>query len=323
MSARVRLWLPWLGTIALGLFVALRTDLSGISRAVLGASPAWLALAVVLYAADRVVAAAKWRLLFTADRSTDLGLARALSIYLRAGFLGSLLPSTVGVDAIRIHLVRREAGGSLPHVVGSVLVERWLGVLGLTVLAGIGLILWAPGDGWGGIGVGLLVASGVVVAGSVLLVASRFRPGPARRQGWVRRVLGFIHDLQVSLREYADRPGITFAVFAIAFAQQLILVFINWILALALGLPLPLSLFLGLWPLVLIAIRLPLSVLGFGVREAMLYGYFVSAGLPAVEAVTLGLLSGALDLVFIGAGGLLTLRASEVRIARIRAEESG
>lgn len=314
-------WFPWAGTLGLGLFVALRTDLSSISSAVLDASPAWLGLAVALYLADRALAAGKWRLLFNADGSQRLGITRALSIYLRAGFLGSVLPSTVGMDAIRVGLARREAGGPLPHAVGSVVVERWLGVIGLVVVAAFGLFIWGPRGRWMGIGGALLGLGTAALLVSLLLLAPGLRVERDGEGGWMARALGFLSELQRSLRSYSERPGILVAVFALAVGQQYLVVLINWILAIALGIALPITLFLWLWPLVLIAIRLPVSVLGFGIRETMLYGYFVSGGLPAGDAVTLGLLSGGLDLLIVGVGGLVMLRRPDSARAAVAASE--
>jgi len=314
-------WLPWIGTVGLGAFLAFRTDLAGISRAALGASPVWMTLAVALYGLDRMIAAAKWRMLFTINGSSRMTVPRALSIYLRAGFLGSVFPSTVGMDAIRIHLARREGRVSLSHSGGSVIVERWLGVFGLIVVAGAGLGLFGPRERWLDVGAALLVVCAVVLLALIFFVSTPMRARQHSRY-WIERMLRFVGELQKSVRAYSDQPGLLLAVFGLALVQHGLLIVINWILALALGLSLPLTLFLWLWPLVLIAIRLPLSVLGFGVREALLYGYFVAGGLPPEEAVTLGLLSGALDVLFIGLGGILTLSGSPLRLGRVPTGES-
>jgi uncharacterized protein (TIRG00374 family) len=296
--------LQWGGTIALGWFVLSKTDLAAIGRVAAGADVRLLAVAVALYVLDRVTAAHRWRILYVAF-GHPLGLWKATRVYLESSFLGAALPATVGGDIIRARMVAT-GGTEFAHAVGSVVMERLLGTLALVVCAGLGVALFSPHSSWGTTVPSLAVAAGVVAAGAALVFSP---PVPAsvlaRTRGWPRKALEFLIDVHERVRGYGRRPGAVTMSAAIGFAQQYLFMTINWVLALALGIALDLGAVLWMWPFVMLAMRLPISFLGFGIREAVLLGFFAGAGLSPESAVSLGILSGLLDLIFIGAGGLL------------------
>lgn len=297
-------YLQWGGTLLLGLYLLRRIDLSGVGGVLAGASAAWVAIAVGVYAVDRLAAAFKWRMLFRAS-GYPLGLGRALIIYLQGSFIGAAFPATLGADVARAHLVRRRSG-TFAHALSSIVAERLLGTLSLVACAVFGFLAFGPGQGRE------LLASLLLVGGILLLVASLLVTVP-RLSG--RRVRGtlwerpaeFLGELQTWLRIFPRRPALLASAFTLALTQHYLLILVTWLLAIALGLSLSPVTLLWLWPLVLIAVRLPISVQGFGVREVLLYEYFVRAGLPPEAAVSLGLLSGGVDLLYIAFGGGLLL----------------
>ncbi len=298
--------LRWLGTFGLGAFVLSRADLSGIARVARGAEPGLVFLTLALYVVDRFAAAYRWQILYVAH-GHRLGLLRATAVYLQSGFLGAALPATVGGDIIRARLVA-PGGEAFRHAISSVILERLLGTIALVVCAAAGMALWSPKASWGAALPALLVAVGVVAVGSLLILAPPVSGSALERtRGLVQRILRFFIDVHERVRGYSKRPGVLAASSAIALVQQYLLITINWILARALDLPVSLTTMFWIWPFVMLAVRLPISFLGFGVREAVLLGFAAGVGLSPEAAVSLGLLSGLLDLLFLLVGGLLLL----------------
>lgn len=304
-------WLLRVGvTIGLGAYLLFTTEIGAVSDALRRVQWPLLVLAIVLYAGDRLLAALKWKILFDAheerSKGGDLGLFRAFSIYLQSSFLGSTLPATVGVDAIRSGLVRREAG-SYSYAISSVVAERLLGTLSLVVCALVGILYFAAGSNWTGFEVGIVP---LIAVASILLVAAILLLVPVRDAqddggGLWSRILAFFAETQSWIRRYQDEPRAVGASFGLALAQQYLFVTINWLLALGLGLAVPFLEMIWIWPLIMIAVRLPISLLGFGVREALLVKILDPGGIGAGGAVSLGLLSGFLDLLFVAIGGVL------------------
>jgi hypothetical protein len=180
-------------------------------------------------------------------------------------------------------------GQAVAHALGSVVLERLLGTIVLVLAAVLGVVLFSPHASWGSTVPSLVVAVGVVAVGTGLVFAP---PVPAwvldRTGGWVRKGLSFLIEVHERVRGYARKPGVLSVSAAIGFGQQYLLTTINWIVARALGLPLAYTDALWMWPFVMLAVRLPISFLGFGVREAVLFGLFAGAGLSAASAVSLG-----------------------------------
>lgn len=298
-------------TVLLGAYIVAVTDIEAVADTLAGVHWGLLAVAVAIYGLDRLLAAWKWRLLFRTHlgaEQDDLTLWRAVEVYLRSSFLGAPLPSSVGMDAVRAGLVRREAE-SYSYAVGSVAVERILGITALLVCTLIGLVFLASSD-WLPPGARLapLVLAGILG----LAVAGLFLPrvlgdGDEQREppGVVSRGLRFFDDTRGWMRRYSRTPGVLLVAFSVAFLQQYLFIFLNWVGALALGIALPVEEMLWLWPTVMVASRIPVSVLGFGVREGVLVHLLEGGAISADAAVSLGLLSGLLDLLFIGLGGVL------------------
>jgi uncharacterized protein (TIRG00374 family) len=301
--------------VALGAYVLSRTDLRGLVGAASQANLALLGLTILLYVLDRFAAAHRWRILH-AQGGSRIGILPAVSVYLQSGFLGAAIPSGMGGDVIRARLVAPD-GGTFRHAISSVILERLLGTVALVLVAAVGLAAFGPRESWASAVPALVVGTAFVALGVALVLAP---PVPARvldRVGGApRAILAFLLDVHERVRGYSRVPGVLALSFAIAVGQQVLLTGINWVLALALHIPITLTSMLWMWPIVMLAVRLPISIQGFGVREALLLGFFGSIGLPQEQAVVLGLLSGLLDLLFLGLGGLLWAAAPAGRILR-------
>jgi hypothetical protein len=211
------------------------------------------------------------------------------------------------MDAVRAGLVRREAE-SYSFAMGSVAVERFLGIAALFGCTLIGLVFLASSD-WLPPGARLapLVLAGILVLAIAGLLLPSVVDGDDEQDppGVVGRGLRFFDETRGWMRRYGRTPGVVVVAFSVAFLQQYLFIFLNWIAALALGIPLPVEEMLWLWPTVMVASRIPLSILGFGVREGALVHLLQGGAIASDAAVSLGLLSGLLDLLFIGLGGVL------------------
>jgi glycosyltransferase 2 family protein len=307
-KARAAVAARWLGTLGLGAYLLTRSDLGAASAIVAETDPRWIALAIVLYVADRCAGTAKWRLLLSA-KGSRISFPTALSIYLQSSFVGAFLPATVGADLVRARMAQPYAG-SFASSLSAVIVERLAGVIALVLSAAIGLALFAPVSSWRVAGTPLLwVAAGTVLLIAAALMISRFRRAGAIASGdrLGGRIKRFARELEARLIEYRGHGKVLAVVLSIAFAQQYLLTLITWLLAVALGLEVRLITMLWVWPIVMMAVRLPISVLGFGVREVLLLELIGRAGVSDAGAVTLGLASGLLDILFILLGGGLLL----------------
>jgi len=286
--------------VALALVVRLVSGRE-ILAALAGARPAWILAALACVAVDRVVMAAKWRILLTAQ-----GVARSLGELVRsyfvATFYGSFLPTGVGGDVIRVVQVSGGKERALA-VTASVVMERLLGLIATAALVGLtlsGFVIGARRDLTPYLGLAL-GALGLGV-GSLALALH----GP-----WHDRLPAPFARFAAAFRVYSRHQGALARFFGWSFLEQLIPVVAVYSMARALGYGLGLPVFLLVIPLDLFVSRIPISVDAIGIREGLYVALFGQAGLGPSEAFLLALVGRVVTLVGLLPGAFLRGAARE------------
>jgi len=254
----------------------------------------WLAGALAVTLVGIVLATLRWRQVLAA-----LGLPAPTGVLLShelAGlFVGNFLPSTIGGDVLRVTRLSA-ANGDRPDSFASVVLERLTGWLVLPVLT-LGAMAVNPGLLRLGrasvVALGLAAGTLLLLAG-VLAVAASPRLGGrlAAREGWTR----FVGAVHLGLARFRERPRAAAEVLLVGVAYQLAVVLAAFLAAHALGLGVSPTAALAFMPAVAIAQVLPVSVGGLGVREGAFVLFLGPLGVPAGQAVALGLLVYGLNL---------------------------
>jgi hypothetical protein len=306
--------------VSSGLLAALlgRANVAGIARGLSNAHPPWLAVALALYALMLAVSAWRWQQLLRAQ-AVDLPFRRLFESFLVATFFNNFLPSNVGGDVVRIADTSK-AAGSKTLATTVVLLDRGLGLLGLFLVGAIGASLgrWAPGPGgnpvgattlWAGLLAGTALSIPLFVAPQLLQVLA----GPVRRvhPQWIDERLD---RLTAALVRFRRAPGAMAQCFAGAVAVQAILVLFYLALARGLHIPIGFTHLALLVPVSFLVQMVPISINGFGVREATFGVYFRRLGLGLDQALLLSL-SGAAAVLAVSILGAFAY------IARIRRRE--
>ena len=117
-SRALRLGLSF-GLLALVLWLAHWQSVVAVLRQVAGR---WVLVAFLLGIADRLLLNYRWQILLAAG-GVPVGFLRLFGIQLAANFFGAFLPSSMGVDAVRIAALCR-AGEPAAPVVAATLVDR-------------------------------------------------------------------------------------------------------------------------------------------------------------------------------------------------------
>jgi uncharacterized membrane protein YbhN (UPF0104 family) len=311
---------PWLGRRTALLLLKLvisgtlltvllrRADLGTLSHNLRNAEPAWMLVALLLYAGMLVLSAWRWQKLLDAQR-VRVGFGKLFESFLVATFFNNFLPSNVGGDVVRVVDTARPAG-SKTLATTVVLLDRGLGLLGLFLVGAIGASLgrWAPLAGGDPVGATTLWAG--LVAGTAASIPLLFAPqllqvlaGPIRRlhPEWVDER---IEQLMAALVRFRRAPMAMLSCFAGAVAVQAILILFYVALARGLHIPIGVTHLALLVPVSFLVQMLPISINGFGVREATFGVYFQRLGLPLDAALLLSLSGAAaiLALSVLGAG---------------------
>jgi uncharacterized membrane protein YbhN (UPF0104 family) len=289
-------------------FVLRGTDLVRLWERVRGMELGWLVLAIGTYTLIMLVGVWRWHGLLRAQH-IDVGRRRLIESMWVSLFFNNFLPSNIGGDVIRIADTAR-AAGSKTLATTIVLVDRGLGLVALLLIAAIGSAaalaggIAVPGARW------LWVVSG---AGVLTTLPALVKPGIVRRLLAPLRALQHpwlderAHRFEHAFARFRERPSALLRAFLGAlFVQAGIVVFYAFT-ARSLAIPLPVLLAAVLVPVSLVVQMAPISIGGFGVREAVFTYFFTRVGLSADAAVALSFVGTGLIVLQSLAGGLIFL----------------
>jgi uncharacterized membrane protein YbhN (UPF0104 family) len=275
-------------TAAVGLLAFLWHVADGAAalRLLAGANPFWLLAAVVALTLQTGLSALRWRLT-AAQLGISLGRGAALREYYLSQIVNQALPGGVIGDAGRALRSRQAAG--LMAAGQAVVFERLAGQIALFAVMAVafaatrivpGGLDWPPEVAWA---VALVIAAGLSVA---LLLWGLARSGRAARLGRQGAALWrALFAPQVRARQAA----LSLATVACNIAG---FGFCIW----AVGLGLPIPAIAALVPLILLAMVIPLTISGWGLREGAAAALFPLAGASASDGLAASI---AFGLVFL------------------------
>ncbi len=269
-----------------------------------------LVAAVIVTLIGVVLSAWRWqRVLCLFD--ARIPIRTLASYYLVSLFIGTVLPTTIGGDVLRVSRAAHDVG--TPTAFGSVVLERLTGFIALPLIVAIGFSI-DPSiidreHAW------LAVLAAAITLGVLALIlfvaghpriAGRF----ADRENWTR----FIGAVHVGVDRLLRRPKDAIPVLATAVVYQFSVIAVFAIVFAALDLDVPAAAILAFVPAVLMVQVLPISISGLGVREGALALFLHTYGVTANQALAAGLLwFGAVVVVsMLGAPGFLIGRRERV-----------
>ena len=242
----------------------------------------WWIAGLVTGIAVQVAAGVRWAAL---ARPLGFPFSRRFFVwrFFEGSFFSLCLPGSIGGDVVKAYRVgdtrqRRLLAGC------SVLADRLTGLAALGVLAGAA---------FAGAKYGLPLAATLAVGGVLLLLTlTVFMGGVAS----IDRLLTFVpaphpaREFIARLMPYQQRPILMAQAVGWSFIVQMGGAAAVGLMARSLGVKQPLSIWFAVVPLVALAVVLPISINGVGVRENALAVLLAPYGVAAESAVAVGLL---------------------------------
>jgi uncharacterized membrane protein YbhN (UPF0104 family) len=255
-------------------FVLRDVDMRRLGATLTALDPLWIALALGAYGGLLVLSVWRWQVLLRAQH-VEVPSRRLWSSLFVALFFNNFLPSNIGGDVWRV-ADTAGAAGSKTVATTVVLLDRALGLVALFIVAAAGAAaadwmgLSVPGAEWLWIAVAVGLLAGVPFLAAPRLLTLILAPVRATRHDWsVERAAKFEH----AFMRFRAQPAALVAAFTGAIAVQMV----------------------------------PVSINGFGVREAVFVYFFARFGLTAEAAVALSLLGALLVMLVSLWGGVLFL----------------
>ncbi len=284
------------------LFSRTGVDASKLWQSARQASLVWLIAALVVYALNVIASSWRWHLLLQAQQIVVPG-KRLFESLLVAGFFNNFLPSNIGGDVIRIRDTAPAARSkTLATVV--VLVDRGLGLMALVLIAALAATMAANIHGRDSSPIWPSWLWAVFVLGAAITAPAMYSPAGVGR---LLRPLTILHPewvgerietMTAALTRFRSSPRALLGCFSGAVVVQALIVVFYFAVARALNLTIRPWDLAVIVPLSIVVQMLPISVNGFGVREATFSLYFARIGLPIPSAVLLSLMAAAVMMFF-------------------------
>lgn len=296
-------------SVALMYFVLRSIDLAALWQRVQGMNPTWIGLALLSYVFIQSVNVWRWRRLLRAQH-VDVPTGTLRESMWVSLFFNNFLPSGIGGDVMRI-ADTAPAAGSKTLATTVILVDRAIGLAAMILVACVGAFaaslvgIRVPGTRWLWIVAGTSTALAIAVIAIPRLTAFLLRPLRLLKRPWVDERVQRLDD---AIGRFRDTPSALVGAFAGALVVQTTVVAFYLLTAEGLAIPLPILLGAVLIPVSLAVQMVPVSINGFGVREAVFAFFFRRFGLPIDAAVALSLVSTGLVMVLSLVGGLMFLR---------------
>ena len=284
-----------------------KTDPGTIAELLAGANPAGMIIGLALILLASVIASWRWRIIILAG-AHEVPFAAVWSHILVGIFFNQVLPSSIGGDAVRIWRAHR-SGLPLSLAASSVIIERATGGAGLLLLVALSLFLIPVIDIDPAFAIPLL---GLLVAGSAGLWAIALLdkiplPGILRHWSWISAIA----DLSRNFRSLVLQPRMALALILSAAALQVIVALSVYAISISLHISAGWFEHLILVPPALLMMMLPVSIAGWGVREAALVYSFGFIGVSATDALAISVSFGALSILSGLPGSLIWLLSSK------------
>jgi uncharacterized membrane protein YbhN (UPF0104 family) len=289
------------------LYLALRkVNLSDLVSRIDIASLGWIGLAIAVTFLQIFVGALRW-----CEISVECGAPLTPRLAMRFNLIGTFfnqtLPSAIGGDAVRLWLVAR-GGAGWRAATYSIFVDRAIGLIALAIII-VASLPWSYSlihdlDGRSAL---LLVDFAALASGIGFLMLGRL-PWP-----WLKNWWGTHHFYACSVVAnrviFSRKRGSKIAVLSVL--VHVLTVVIAWCVVKSIAAPVTFGQTFQLVPPVMLITMLPISIAGWGVREATMGLAFGYAGLVTTEGVNVSLLFGAVSFIVGAIGGLVWIFSAE------------
>src|SRR5947209_3158237 len=278
----------------------------------------WIALAVLITIAQIFVGALRWREISSLCHAplTDL---QAFRYNMIGAFFNQTLPSSIGGDAVRLWLVNR-TGAGWRAATYSILTDRAIGLIALALIV-VASLPWSYGmiaDSKGRLAL-VLVDFAALLGGLGFLLLGRL-PWPWLKHWWPTK---HIHACSVIANKviFDRQSGPKIAILSLSI--HVLAVVIAWCAVRSISAPANFEQVFMLIPPIMLITMMPISIAGWGVREATMMVAFGYAGLAQTDGTVVSILFGAVYFVVGGIGGLVWIFSAEKTKAPMKVGEVG
>ncbi|PIW50761.1 MAG: TIGR00374 family protein [Zetaproteobacteria bacterium CG12_big_fil_rev_8_21_14_0_65_54_13] len=263
-------------TVGLLTFIFRSVDMNDVWTRIIAINPAWLFSALALVTAGYALCGLRWAWI-SQGLGIEVSRRRKIRLYFLGMFASLFLPSTIGGDVIRgILLAKGEGRAGMGLIAAaSVILDRVNGLYALLLLLTICMaMVTVPTLWWWG---WLALVSGMWITMPLLPRLTRWLP---ERLAQLKALP--LRDSHFQHMWWQSMP--------VSFLFQMIIIQAHVLLGIAVGLEMPWAAYAVMVGLVAVVAMLPISLNGFGVREAGYVGFATYFGADPAAAAAMAAL---------------------------------
>jgi glycosyltransferase 2 family protein len=281
-------------------------DVDDVARAVREGDWGWFVAALAVMAVAAVVGAVRWRLLLEGAR-IEVSASRSIRVFSASLFLNNVLPTSFGGDAVRAWLVGRESGRLL-RATAATAADKLTALACLFLVAWGALIVDPEAVPRSLVGVLAWVTLGLAAAFVAVGLAAAGVWPVLRRRGLPNRLVALTRDALATLRVWARSAKLIGWLVGLGLAYQALAVVALVMIGKTVRIDLSFPLAAVCASIVLVAMLVPISIGGLGVREGGFVLLLAEAGVDGADATLLSLLSAAA--ILLASAGVITASAA-------------
>lgn len=266
------------------LFHQRNMSVAAIYQQIRSANLLWISIGLLFFTGSTILGAVQWKMLMQA-REIFIPTRIAISYYYVGLFFNNFLPGYVAGDAFRIYDLTKSSGKNSDSV-STVLVDRLIGFIMLTTLALVASLIWMFLTNFS-LPLFLTVISiffGWMVALVVLFnqKLAKFFSKPFIRL-FPSSIVTKVREVYLAVNSFKTHKKILADVILISFIIQSLRVLTHYAAGRALGIEsISVFYFFIFIPIVALAVTLPFSIGGFGIREQTAVNLFCLPGVGGV-----------------------------------------
>jgi uncharacterized protein (TIRG00374 family) len=261
-----------------------------------------LIMGLATFSFQIIILAYRWAIV-TGELGKRLTTSTAIRITFISQFFNQALPSSIGGDAVRVWLARKD-GCELRQSVQSVIVDRAIATAILLIFILVGLPLQSAIFGssltiWIGDAIAVVLLSGFVFC---LAIAVPFRQWLGRF-----RLVREVTEISLLTRRILVNCKYSLFILLLSVLNHALSIIGMILLALALDLSVVWTEYFVLVPFILLLSMIPISIGGWGLREGIMIAAFGYVGMSSESALSLSLLFGIVITIISLPGGVFWL----------------
>ena len=301
--SKIKKLLPLIG-IAVFIYLLVSIGIEEIWGSLLEVRLGYILLSLLLFPPIAILQTHKWNILLR-KQGISLDFSYVFRLYLIGLFYGVLTPGKLG-SFIRIPYLQKKLEKSIGECSSSVILDRALDIFALFTLAIIGsvlLIQYVSNLFWMMFLVFIIFVSSFLVfmrketSTIVLQVVYRFLV-PAKLKEKSKLAFHSFYDSLPRIKELSIPFTIGLLSWVLLFTQ-------SYIISLALGIEIPFIYYVTITPIATVVGLIPITVSGFGTREATFIFLLALFGVTAEKAMSLSLLAIIITVILPASFGLI------------------